>query len=180
MAPPGSRSTASGVFLIVNGTPRWAVFTAYGAVLSVVPSAVWRMAVGFGAHLGTTQEWRRFQDVPGWGTVYVTALSVLSLGAASLTLGLVYRWGEVVPSWVRWIGDRRIPVLPVVLVAVIGAAAVIGICVISVINWGRIIGFAGRPAPGWDVLGEACYAPALAWGPLVLATTAAYWRRRHT
>jgi hypothetical protein len=37
---------------VVDGTPRWAVLAAYGTVVSVLPSAVWRTAVGFGADLG--------------------------------------------------------------------------------------------------------------------------------
>lgn len=56
---------------VAAGTPRWAVAAAYAAVLSVLPSAVWRVAVGFGADLGMPQAWRGYQQVPGAGTVYV-------------------------------------------------------------------------------------------------------------
>ena len=79
---------------IVVGTPRWAVWSAYGAILSVIPFAVWRTAAGFGADLGTTQAWRDAEHLSGSGTVYVLSLSVLSIGAAALTLGLVQPWGE--------------------------------------------------------------------------------------
>ena len=34
---------------VVDGTPRWAVLAAYGTVVSVLPSAVWRTAVGLPA-----------------------------------------------------------------------------------------------------------------------------------
>ncbi len=104
----------------VPGTPRWAARAAYVAALSVVPSAVWRTAVGIGVPLGWSDEQLRSQQIPGSGTVYVLALSVVSIGAAALTLGLVHPWGEVTP---------------------------------------RVL-------------------PALLWGPLLLAVTWAYWRRR--
>jgi len=44
------------------------------------------------------------------GTVYVIWLSVASIAAAALTLGLVYRRGDHVPSWVPRLGGRRLPV----------------------------------------------------------------------
>jgi hypothetical protein len=165
---------------VVSGTPTWAVVVAYGAVFSVVPSAVWRIALGLGAELGTTQAWRDFQDVPGSGTWYVVGLSVLSVAAASLTLGLIYQWGEAVPRWVPIVGGRPIPTLAVVALTTVGAFAVLAVGVNSLVNWNRIIGLKGRPEPGWYELATAAYLPALLWGPLLLAATGAYWRRRVT
>lgn len=160
---------------VVPGTPRWAVWAAHGAIVSVLPSAVWRTATGFGADLGTTQAWRDAEQLPGWGTVYVLSLSVLSIGAAMLTLGLVQPWGERLP---RVLGGRVVPTGLAVTVATTGAVAVIAICVISVAQWQQIIGFAGLPASGWYELVTAAYLPAVLWGPLVLTVTWAYWRRR--
>ncbi|WP_248582968.1 hypothetical protein [Nocardioides sp. InS609-2] len=160
---------------IVSGTPRWAVWAAYGAILSVVPSAVWRSLTGFGLHLGTTQAWRDAQHLPGSGTVYVLSLSVLSIGAAALTLGLVQPWGERLP---RWLGGLRVPTWFAVATATLGAACVILICAVSVARWEHIIGYEGLPAPGWYELVTAAYLPAVLWGPLLLAVTWAYRRRR--
>lgn len=151
---------------MVEGTPRWAVVAAYVAVASVLPSAIWRTAIGFGAELGTTEEWRDFQELPGAGTWYVVALSLLSIGAAWLTFGLIRPWGEWVPTGVA------------VGIATTGALIVLWICVVSVVNWDQVIGFKGKPAPGWYELAVAVYLPALLWGPAVLAATWAYWRRR--
>jgi len=163
---------------VVDGTPRWAVLAAYGTVVSVLPSAVWRTAIGFGADLGMPQAWRDYYQVPGRGTVYVLALSLLSLGAATLTLGLIYRWGEVVPSWVPKIGGQSIPALLVVFAAVLGAGIVTAFAVTSAVNWETISSFRGKPAPEGYALATAAYAPALCWGPLLLLVTFAYWRRR--
>jgi hypothetical protein len=50
--------------------------------------------------------------------------------------------------------------------------------VIAAVNWETLSGFRGKPTPGWYALATAAYAPALCWGPLLLAVTWAYWRRR--
>ena len=160
------------------GTPRWAVVAAYAALLSVVPSALWRSAVGLGVPLGWTQEQLRSQDIPGSGTWYVLGLSVLTVGAAALTLGLVRPWGERVPASVPVLGGRRLPALAVTAVAAAGALVVTAICVLSAVNWPAVSGFAGRTSSPGGVFMIACYLPALLWGPLLLAVTWAYWRRR--
>src|SRR5690606_25794922 len=46
---------------------------------------------------------------PLWEVAYIPSLSVISLGLASLTIGLVRPWGEVFPAWLPWIGGRRVP-----------------------------------------------------------------------
>lgn len=162
----------------VAGAPRWAVLVAYLTPVTVLPAALWRSAVGFGADLGMPQAWRDFHQVPGDGSAYVIGLSLGSLGAAALTLGLVHRWGEEVPRWVPGFGGRRLPVLPVVTVATVGAILVAVTCVLSVVNWNAIIGHRGMPDLGWYALASAAYAPALLWAPLLLAATWAYWWRR--
>ena len=162
----------------VPGTPRWAVVAAGAAVASVVPSSVWRIAVGLGVPLGWTDEQLRSQDIPGGGTAYVIGLSLVSVAAASLTLGLVRPWGERVPARVPVLGGRRIPTLAVTTLAVAGAVMVLGICALSVVNWDSVSGFRGRTWSPGGLLMIACYAPALLWGPLLLAVTWAYWVRR--
>ncbi len=61
---------------------------AYAAVAAVVPSGIWRTLVGVGVDLGWSEEQLRFERIPGFGTAYVIGLTVLSIGAAALTLGL--------------------------------------------------------------------------------------------
>ena len=105
------------------GTPRWAVAAAYATVASVLPAGIWRTLVGVGVELGWTEEHLRLERIPGYGTLYVITLTVLSIGCAALTLGLVYPWDArcsrpgcprlvvagflrcsrwAPPSWVRW------------------------------------------------------------------------------
>ncbi|GAA3221976.1 hypothetical protein GCM10010532_052600 [Dactylosporangium siamense] len=144
----------------------------------MIPSSVWRSAAGFGAGLGMSDTWRELQQIPGTGTVYVLSLSVLSIGFASLTLGLVYPWGERVPAGMPVVGGRRYPTW---LVAGLAAAGVLPLAVIvvqSAANWDVLIGAAGRPSPGWVSLATACYLPAALWPVLVAAVTVAYVRRR--
>jgi hypothetical protein len=162
----------------VAGTPRWAVVAAWATVWCVIPSSVWRSAAGFGAGLGMSDEWRELQQIPGPGTVYVLSLSVVSIGCASLTLGLVYPWGERVPPRVPVIGGCRYPTWLVAGLAAAGLVPLVVIVVVSAANWDVLIGAAGRPSPGWTTLATACYVPAALWPVLVAAVTVAYIRRR--
>ena len=76
------------------GTPRWAVAAAYATVASVLPAGIWRTLVGLGVELGWIEEHLRLVRIPGYGTLYVITLTVLSIGCAALTLGLVYPVGR--------------------------------------------------------------------------------------
>ena len=162
----------------VAGTPRWAVIAAWATVWCVLPSSVWRSAAGFGAGLGLSDEWRELQQIPGPGTVYVLALSVLSIGFAALTLGLVYQWGERVPARVPVVGGRRYPTWLVAGIAAAGVVPLVAIVVLSAANWDVLIGAAGNPSAGWSLLATVCYLPAALWPVLVAAVTVAYVRRR--
>ncbi len=144
----------------------------------VVPSAIWRSAVGLGADFGWSQGQVDAQQIPGGGTRYVIVLSLTTLGAAGLTFALVRPWGERFPAWVPGLRRRSIPATPVALVAVVGAVAVMVICLLSIVNWDQVSGFADQPDSGWAVVMALCYLPAVLWGPLLMAVTVDYWRRR--
>lgn len=162
----------------VQGTRRWALVCAWATVACVIPSSLWRVAVGLGVPLGWGGEHLRSERIPGFGTLYVIGLSIGSILAAGLTLGLVYRWGEVVPSGVPLIGRRRVPLwLPVVL-AVSGALFVAWLVWMSIRSWAQVSGFADQPRSGWALLMAAYYAPAALWPALLLAVTGAYVQRR--
>lgn len=163
---------------IVEGTPRWAVVCAWATVACVMPSSLWRVLVGLGVPLGWSDKHLALERIPGFGTAYVITLSVLSVAAASLTLGLVQSWGEVLPRWIPALGGRRVPVWFAIVVALVGAAAVTQLVVTSIVNWSAVSGFAERPTSGWAVLMLGCYLPATLWPVLLLVTLAAYVRRR--
>ncbi len=159
---------------------RWARWAAWTAIACVVPSGVWRIAVGVGVDLGWSQRQLELQQMPGAGTVYVIALTVLSLAAAGMTVALVRPWSERFPAWVPLVGGRPIPLSVVLTVSIMGAITVFTICVMSVVTWDRVSGFADQPGSGWAVLMAACYLPALLWGPLLLIVTGEHWWRRRS
>lgn len=154
---------------------QWAVRLARATVACVVPSSAWRVAVGLGADLGWSESQLERQHIPGAGTVYVIVLSVLSLVAAGLTIGLVRPWGERLPSR---LGGRAFPGGAVVATAILGASIVGWMTIMSLRNWEQVSGFGDDRRSGWARLMIACYAPAALWAPMLLAVTWDRWRRR--
>ncbi|MFC0005719.1 hypothetical protein [Micromonospora siamensis] len=160
--------------------PRWAEWAARAVPWLVLPSGLWRIALGLGVPMGFTGELARLYHAPGWITPYVIALTALAEAAALLTLGLVRPWGEVLPRWVpRW-GGRRVPVGLAVTVAALGVLAltVLAVPTVAVWNGPENMGDPDAPQGVAGALMTACYAPQLAWPPLLAAVTYAYWRRR--
>jgi hypothetical protein len=151
--------------------PRWAVRTAHIVPLCVLPSGLWRIALvaGVAGYHGRLKPW----EGP-----YILSLTVVSEALALLTFGLVRPWGEVVPGRIPFLGGRRIPVMAAVIPAALGAFAVTAIWTFATVNSPNLAdGSMGlRGAALWAVY--ACYAPLLAWGPLLALVTAAYYRRR--
>ncbi|MFG3409015.1 hypothetical protein [Streptomyces sp. NPDC048142] len=164
----------------VEPVPRWAVRMAHAIPLCVLPSGLWRVALVLGlAGYDSDYPWAV------WERPYVIGLSVVSEGLALLALGLVRPWGEVVPCWVPGLRGRRIPIPAVVIPAALGAALIMMLCAYGTLN--QIFGFmeplnddgTGLPASGpaaWALW--TTYAPLLAWGPLLVILTVAYYRRR--
>ncbi|MEU2683120.1 hypothetical protein ABZ654_04450 [Streptomyces hygroscopicus] len=171
----------------VDGDERWrrpsrtARWAAHAVPLALLPSGLWRCAMGFGVRLGfapsSDLSERHF---PGWMTLYVVGLSLFAEALGLLTLGLVQRWGEVVPRWVPYLGGRRIPVPCAVVPAALGAAAVTTLAVLGTLTWNapENLNELERPYGPLYWLQTACYAPMLAWGPLLAVVTVAYCRRR--
>jgi hypothetical protein len=159
---------------------RRAFLAAYAVPLCLLPSSLWR------AHLALSTDFSY-----AW---YLLTLSVVEMSLGLLTLGLVHRWGEVLPRWVPFRGGHRIPVRAAVIPASVGAVAVTLIVAFGALNWAfdlttpdtveearQLSAFsvpsdADLERPGGWV--GAAYAPLLAWGPLLGAVTVAYYRRR--
>ncbi|AZM58028.1 hypothetical protein DMA15_31465 [Streptomyces sp. WAC 01529] len=150
--------------------PRWARTAAHLAAGSTLPSGLWRVAL----IAGVPKVVPRINAGAG-ERAYILGLSLATEGLALATLGLVRPWGEVVPRWVPGLGGRRIPVMVPVVVAGAGSAAVTAVCGYAVYQWSI------RPPLGTPLQNRVvtvCYAPLLAWGPLLGAVTASYYRRR--
>lgn len=122
-----------------------------------------------------TQDLRQF-ELAGDASLayaYVFALSIVQIATGFLAVGLVRPWGE------RIFG-RRVPVTPVLIVAVLGGLAVIWLFDFSLT--GALL--TGQRPDGGRVSGAplalmvACYAPIMLWGPLELVATVGYGIRR--
>lgn len=108
---------------------RWVRAAAYAVPLCVLPSALWRLwALARGLPPGCRQL------MAAWEPWYIAGLSVVSFGAALLTVGLVRPWGEVVPGWVPFLGGRAVPVRTAVVAAAVGAAVIFGVYAYALLN----------------------------------------------
>lgn len=167
-APPGRG---------VEPPPRWARRLATLTVLTTVPSALWRIAMAVGVPVGADGSYvDDHYGALGWGTVYVFGLSLLLVGLALLTLGLVRPWGERVPGWVPFIGEKRVPRLAAVIPAGAGAVAVTLMWIGVFSGLGPIFTLYGLDGAERVVL-LLCYSPLLLWGPFLGAVTVSYAKR---
>ncbi|WP_374215252.1 hypothetical protein [Streptomyces sp. NEAU-Y11] len=182
LASPPPRADADGAPSPRPSRPsrpaRWAAHT---VPFTLLPTGLWRCAMGFGVPLGfaSTSDLHE-SHFPGWMTLYVIALSVFAEALGLLTLGLIQPWGETVPRWIPFLGGRRIPVLCAVIPASLGALAVTSITILGAFTWNAPENLAEISDPYGPLywLQTACYAPLLAWGPLLGFVTVAYYRRR--
>ncbi|MFK0258521.1 hypothetical protein [Streptomyces sp. NPDC090445] len=180
-ATPAAPLPAPASLAIVPGVSRTARWAARGAALTLVPTGLWRTAIAFGVPSGFKEgDLLHVDNYPGRYSFYLIALSVFAELVGMLALGLVQRWGEVLPHWVPWLGGRRIPPLAAVVPAATGAAAVTLITIHGALQWNSPDNMGGELTPTgfarWAM--TACYAPLLLWGPLLAVATVAYWRRR--
>ena len=158
--------------------PRVIRAAAYAVPVCVLPSALWRLHAVF---------WGSQACFHGTGEkVYVVSLSVVSLTAACLTVGLVSRWGELLPGWLPAVGGRTVNATAATVAAGLGVVLIFALYAYAVLN--PI--FEWRQPPPYDPacpppdqtagawLAYAAYVPLLLWGPLLLVVTISYHRRR--
>jgi hypothetical protein len=154
---------------------------AHAAALTLVPSGLWRIAVALGAPSGFAEgDVLHADNFPGALSFYLIGLSVVAELFGLLTLGLVQRWGEVLPGWVPFLGGRRIPVWAAVVPAALGATILTVVATMGAWIWNGPENMGHPDAPNgiayWVM--TVCYAPLLLWGPLLAVVTVAYYRRR--
>ncbi|WP_207922831.1 hypothetical protein [Micromonospora sp. KC606] len=166
----------TGAVRTITGPSRRARWAAHTAALLAVPSGLWRIGLALGFPLGYTEQGHRdMVGSTGWGPVYLIGLSLLTEAAAMLTLGLVQRWGEVVPRWIPLIGGRTVPPLVAVVPAWIGVAVLAVLWTPFLLWW--VVPHDGMTAAGHTLVGFL-YLPLVAWAPLLAAVTISYQRRR--
>ncbi|MEU0525991.1 hypothetical protein [Streptomyces niveus] len=109
---------------------------------------------------------------------------------AVAAVGLVARWGEVLPRWMPGLGGRRVPTAAAVVPATIGATILtLVFTVIAILTTVTQSKTNGDPLPanfpskagGWEtVYFYASYIPLVLWGPMLGVLTYANWRRRRS
>ena len=107
----------------VAGTPRWAAIAAWAAPICVLPTARYRLALLPSDYASVD-----------WDLII---LSAGSMALAFLILGLIYGWGERLPSWVPGLGGRPVSRMAA---AVAGVSIVLLVC-LSALRWTLPSGF---------------------------------------
>ncbi|GHF40183.1 hypothetical protein GCM10018790_17220 [Kitasatospora xanthocidica] len=158
--------------------PRWALRLAKALPFVLLPHCLWRLPFAVDYRMGLIDPLAPAYD--WWATPYVIGLSVLTEALALLTMGLVSGWGEVFPSWVPGLRGRRVPPLAAVIPAVLGGLTLVALFDPMPLAWLGVLGFEELPytTVWWQLLARTCTAPAMLWGPIVLALALAYYRRR--
>jgi len=150
---------------------RWGRWATYFAVIGPLPYAAVRWAWALGIPLGITEKFfREGQETGLWWAG--TALSMVDLAGAFLTLGLVQHWGEVFPRWVLLLSGKRVPpvmaIVPASLVSVMVTSARLQVVRGFLVN--------GFPTEGWATTAPGLLWPV--WGVALGAGTLAYYYRR--
>ncbi|WP_037686714.1 hypothetical protein [Streptomyces aureocirculatus] len=158
--------------------PEWAERIARVLPLLALPVCLWRLPIGFDFLMGAdaaTMSWSRWANVS-----YVVTLSLLSEVFALLCRGLVRPWGEVVPRWVPVLGGRRIPPFAVIVPAALMGLLFTALLVQWVLCTFHLAGFSdvAYTSVWWQLLAAVVSGLMALWGPLILALTYGYYRRR--
>ncbi|WP_052462138.1 hypothetical protein [Nigerium massiliense] len=161
----------------------WARAAAWACLLLPMPSVIWRVAMLLGADVGFADA-DAFRGDPGL-TAYVLGLDVTEVAVGVLCLGLIMRWGEVVPRWVPGLGGRVIHRLVPTVIGGVGNvtlyAIMAGLAAAFVPVWlGQRAGW--TPDRGMDSGQRAvllvCYVPFFLWPVAITPALVGYWRRR--
>lgn len=170
-------STTDSLLRPAPGVSAFARRLAHVLALITLPSGLWRIALVAGLPVVSSAI-----VLPLSERIQIVALSLVAEVLALLSLGLVQRWGEVLPGWLPLVGGRPIHRLAATIPAALGAAALTAIwtfAVVGVVNrtMGGGLDYFFPTALQKAVL-LVCYVPLLAWGPLLAVLTVAYFRRR--
>ncbi|MFK4086192.1 hypothetical protein ACI2LF_18930 [Kribbella sp. NPDC020789] len=157
--------------------PRWAHRLAHAIPFFVLPSSLWRLGLVFGSSMGMLDAAGHPTYLHGFGTkLYVVCLSLISEALALTGLGLVQRWGEVVPRWIPLIGGRRVAPYAAVIPATLGGLSLIAVWTFAMRN-AYTAGFLSFSNHFWQYLMVGSYSLLHLWGPALLLLTWSYHRR---
>jgi hypothetical protein len=163
---------------------RWGRIAVYVAMLVPIFYALTRYAWVLGIPLGMSEEYlRRGQESGTW--ISGLFLATFGLVGAVLMLGLVQRWGEVLPRWMIGLAGRRVPIaLAVVPASLVSVLLIVGgIAIWSGLDQ-MVANLAAGGAEDKEIIGAIIFqvGPTLlfpVWGAaLAVATLGYYYRRR--
>ncbi|MFF1820486.1 hypothetical protein ACFVWG_24490 [Kribbella sp. NPDC058245] len=158
--------------------PRWAYLLAHAIPFFVLPSSLWRLGLVFGSSMGMLDATGQPTYIQGFGLkLYVVGLSLVSEALALTSLGLVHRWGEVVPRWIPLIGGRRVAPNAAIIPATLGGLSLIALWTFAMRN-AYTDGFLYFTNDFWQYLMVGSYSLLHLWGPALLLLTWSYYRRR--
>lgn len=172
------RHDASPAWTRPERAARWGRWAVAAAIAVPALYAMTRLAWALGIPLGVS---RRFltEEAADSPEIFIAGafMAMLALGGATLTLGLVQKWGEVYPRWIPWL--RGNPVRP--RTAIVPATVVAFIIIGPGVGWIRtaLLGYfpPGALSEDWGTVAPGALWPV--WGVgLALATYAYYLRRR--
>ncbi|CAN3984507.1 hypothetical protein [Kitasatospora purpeofusca] len=163
---PSATATGAANPTTERPVPVWALRTARALPLLALPVCLWRLPFGFGFQMGMDMP---REDLSLWVTVpYILTLSLLSEAFALLCAGLVRPWGE------------RAPARVVVAAGTVAGGAFTALTVQWVLTTFELAGFqdVGFVNGWWRALATVVSGLFVLWGPLILALTYTYHRRR--
>jgi hypothetical protein len=146
------------------------------AILAPLPYTLSRLAWSVGVPVGISTEGLRELGIPGWGSLAVLGLALLTEATAVFVHAFVLRRARAVPGWVPLAGGR--PVTPGTVVAVLLApVAILAYSnVMSVAALAGVLDLAetGAHGDGWGVWGTGVVFAV--WGAALTAATVGYHR----
>jgi hypothetical protein len=178
-SPPCGQTDDGRWWTTPAGARRWGRWATYVAIGVPIVYALTRYVWALGIPLGISEElFREGQAIGLWSIG--AALASLAVVGAILTLGLIQRWGEILPHWMPIIGRRRVPlalaVVPAALVAVLVTNAGLMYWRMTLSGGFEIGGIRLTLESSWAALAPELLWPL--WGVALGAATAAYYLRR--
>ena len=155
---------------------RWVAWVTWIAILAPLPYGISRLVWAAGLPVGIEQWLLDDLHAPGWGSVYIAVLVLLSEGTAVFTHRYVLVRRRTVPARVPWLGGRPVGHRAVigVLAMPIAILASANVTTLPAMLAGFTIPADNAGLPGWSFWGQV--ATFWLWGVSLAVATLAYWR----
>ena len=177
----------------VAAPPRWARIAGTVGWMALVVGFVplhlpWIFGIPFLAHEKSFDAWYHgrsngtesapdgIMGIPA-GAFYLTVLTLLAILGGVLALGLIRPWGLVYPSWIPFLGRRRVPAWFPLTPTLLGSVGLVGYSLTLPVQIPRAIADAS-PADPFTLTGALIGLPVmLAWAVALPVAGWSYFRR---